>query len=114
MARVKERIDSRKNEILEGTINPRGRRFEGTVIKKFDKRVVIEFERVKFVRKYERYAKTKTRMHARLPEKLKNEINIGDYIQIQECRPLSKILHHMVIKKIRSSNIKSVIKNESN
>ena len=39
-------------------------------------------------------------MHARLPEKLKNEIALGDYIQIQECRPLSKILHHIVVKKI--------------
>ena len=114
MTKRKEKIDSGENEILDGTINPRGRKFEGFVIKKFDKRVVIEFERVKLIKKYERYIKTETRMHARLPEKLRNEINVGDYIQIQECRPLSKILHHIVIKKIRSVNVKSGVKNESN
>ena len=80
----------------------RGRKFEGYVISKFDKRVAIKFERVKLVRKYERYSKTWTKIHAYLPEELKSEINVGDYIQVMECRPLSKILHHIVIKKIRS------------
>ena len=81
----------------------RGRKFEGYVIRKFDKRVTIEFERVKFIKKYERYAKSKTKIHARLPESMKEEIQIGDYIQVQECRPLSKITHHIVIKKIRDA-----------
>ncbi len=85
----------------EKRIGTRGRIFEGTVIKKFPKRVTIEFERMIYVKKYERYAKSKTKIHARLPEEMEKEINIGDLIQVQECRPLSKIIHFIVIKKIK-------------
>ncbi len=84
----------------------RGRKFEGYVIRKFDQRVTIEFERVKFVKKYERYAKKKTKIHAYLPENMKDEIDVGDLIQIHECRPLSKIVHHVVVKKIRGRDEK--------
>ena len=84
----------------------RGRKFEGYVISKFDKRVTIKFERVRLVRKYERYTKSWTKIHAYLPEELKTEIKVGDYIQIRECRPLSKILHHIVIKKLKSADDK--------
>ena len=102
---------SQKNELekqivetasSEKKIYPRGRIFEGIVKKKFHKRVVIEFERMIYVRKYERYAKSRTRIHARLPMIMEKEINIGDLIVVQECRPLSKIVHFIVIKKIKS------------
>jgi len=95
------------NKIMEKSeerVSTRGRNFEGKVIKKFPKRVVIEFGRMIYIRKYERYEKRKTKLHARLPESLRDEINIGDLIQITECRPLSKIIHFMVIGKIRSGN----------
>ncbi len=82
-----------------GQISLRGRSFKGTVIKKFPKRVVIEFDRTIYVRKYERYARRKTRLHARLPDCMKDEINIGNYIEIKECRPISKIIHFVVIGK---------------
>jgi small subunit ribosomal protein S17 len=90
-------------EILAPT---RGRVFEGTVTKKFEKRVVIQFERTVFVKKYERFYRKKTRIHARLPQNLKDSINVGDYIRVQECRPLSKIIHSIVIAKIRSAEVK--------
>ncbi|HLD97934.1 MAG TPA: 30S ribosomal protein S17 [Candidatus Nanoarchaeia archaeon] len=86
----------------------RGRKFDGYIIRKFDNRVTIEFERVKHIKKYERYAKSKTKIHARLPSELKSQIKIGDYIQIRECRPLSKIIHHIVVKKIRDADEKTV------
>ena len=94
----------KKQEKIVGTekrIGTRGRIFEGKVIKKFPKRVVIEFERMVYIRKYERYAKSKTKIHARLPENVGEEINIGDLVKVQECRPLSKIIHFIVIKKIK-------------
>ncbi|MBI2004151.1 30S ribosomal protein S17 [Candidatus Pacearchaeota archaeon] len=87
---------------MEKKIFPRGRTFEGIVKRKFHKRVAIEFERMIYVKKYERYAKSRTRIHARLPENMEKEINIGDLIKVQECRPLSKIIHFIVIKKIKS------------
>jgi len=72
----------------------RGRVFQGEVIKKFDTRVVIEFERTVRIAKYERYAKKKTRIHAKLPENM--EVELGDFVKVRECRPLSKIIHFMV------------------
>jgi len=83
-----------------GKLRTRGRSFKGTVIRKFPRRVTIEFERTLYVKKYERYAKKRTRLHARLPDCLKEEINIGDYIEIEECRPLSKIIHFVVVRRI--------------
>jgi len=85
-------------------MSTRGRTFEGVVIKKFPKRVVIEFERTVFVKKYERFFRKKTRLHARLPDSMESQINVGDHIKIRECRPLSKIIHFIVIEKIRSGN----------
>ena len=87
---------------IHGNLKTRGRVFEGKVTRKFHKRITIEFERMIYVRKYERYAKSKTKIHALLPICMEEGINIGDLIQVQECRPLSKIIHHVVIKKIKS------------
>ena len=111
---TKEKIESKvkKQEIAEavckdkdchvhGNLKVRGRTFEGKVIKKFHKRIVIEFERMIYVKKYERYKKSKTKIHARLPVCMEKEINIGDLIKVQECRPLSKIIHFVVIEKIK-------------
>ena len=51
-------------------------------------------------------SKTEFKESKLIKEEMKNEINIGDYIQVMECRPLSKILHHVVVKKIRSGEVK--------
>ena len=88
---------------FHGSLKTRGKVFKGTVISKHQKRVAIEFERMIYVKKYERYAKTKTKVHARLPECMEKEINIGDFIKVQECRPLSKIIHLVVIEKIKNA-----------
>ncbi|MFH1365352.1 MAG: 30S ribosomal protein S17 [archaeon] len=91
---------------VHGILSVRGRIFEGRVTKKFSKRVVIVFERMIYVRKYERYAKSRTKIHARLPVCMEKNIEIGDLIQVRECRPLSKITHFVVIKKIKSKDEK--------
>jgi len=95
-------MSNSKKETAE-KISTRGRTFEGRVIRKFPKRVVIAFERMIYVRKYERYARAKTKIHARLPASLEKEINLGDLIKVRECRPLSKMIHFMVIQKIKDS-----------
>jgi small subunit ribosomal protein S17 len=95
-----------RNCHIHGNLKTRGRIFEGVVIKKFHKRVVIEFERMIYVSKYERYLKSRTKIHARLPVCMEKEINVGDLIRIQECRPLSKIIHFVVIKKIKDKGEK--------
>ena len=115
-AKVKENKDKEKEELLVGTedcndpncpfhgrLKLRGRVFKGKVIKKFPKRVVIELERMVYVRKYERYTKSRTKLHARLPECIEDKINLGDYIRIKECRPLSKIVHFVVEAKLKEA-----------
>ncbi len=106
----KEKLSENKREdchdvrcFIHGNLKTRGRIFEGRVTKKFPTRVVIEFERMIYISKYERYLRSKTKIHARLPKCMENEINVGDLIQIQECRPLSKIIHFTVIKKIKNA-----------
>ncbi len=103
-----QKVCQDKNCHIHGTLKVHGKVFQGKVIRKFSKRVTIEFERATYVRKYERFARHKTRIHARLPECMEDEIHIGEIIKIQECRPLSKIIHFVVIEKVEGG------KNESN
>lgn len=96
-AETKGKMQETEEKEVVGT---RGRIFEGTVTKKFPTRVVVEFERTVFVQKYERFYKKKTRLHARLPQGM--NVEVGDYIRVRESRPLSKIIHFVVIEKVRS------------
>ncbi|MEK6908536.1 MAG: 30S ribosomal protein S17 [Nanoarchaeota archaeon] len=85
-----------ENKPLVGT---RGRTFEGTVVKKFDNRAVVEFARTVKVIKYERFMRKTTRVHSRIPVGM--QVNVGDYVKVQECRPLSKMIHSVVIQIIK-------------
>jgi small subunit ribosomal protein S17 len=84
---------------FHGNLKVRGRRFRGKVIKKFPKRIVVEFERIVRVGKYERYKKERTRIHARLPEC--KDVNVGDYVEVGEVRPLSKLIHFVFLRKVK-------------
>jgi len=110
-----ENKETKKNENNSCTDNAcwkhnglkvRGRNFKGYVVRKFPKRIAIEFERVIYVQKYERYTKKKTRIHARLPDCMQEEVKLGDYVLVGECRPLSKIIHFVYLRKIRDSSVK--------
>jgi len=91
---------------FHGSLKARGKTFEGKVIRKMNKRITIEFERMIYVKKYERYAKSRTKIHARLPKCLEKGIHVGDIVKVQECRPLSKIIHFVAIKKIKDKEEK--------
>ena len=104
VAKVVEQIKCNDRDCpIHGTLKVRGRTFQGTVIKKHYKRLAIEFERSVYIRKYERFASYKTKIHARLPKCMEDQINIGDYIKVQECRPLSKIIHFVVLGKTKKT-----------
>lgn len=100
---VVETMCNDKDCPIHGSLKTRGRTFKGAVISKNDKRVAIEFERLNYIRKYERYGRSKSKMHARLPRCMEKEIKIGDLIKIAECRPLSKIIHFVVVEKLRDA-----------
>lgn len=94
-----------KKESGRSNISARGRIFEGMVKKKFPKRIVIEFDRLMHVKKYERYKRSRTKIHARLPEQAEKEVNVGDLVRVQECRPLSKIIHFVFVEKLKEGGI---------
>jgi len=90
-----------KDYPTHGNLKTRGKVFEGKVIRKFPKRVTIEFERMVYAKKYERYEKNKTKIHARLLGCMVEQVQIGDLVRVMECRPLSKIIHFVVTNKIK-------------
>ena len=74
---------------FHGRLSVRGRQFNGTVIStKMRKTAVIEFERLHFLKKYERYEKRRTKIKSHNPDCI-NAKN-GDIVKIIGCRPLSK------------------------
>jgi len=89
---------------VENTVATRGRTFQGIVTKVFPTRISIEIERTVYMQKYERYYKKKSKLHARIQEGM--EIQIGDIVKIQETRPLSKIIHFMVIEIVKKAEVK--------
>lgn len=88
---------------FHGKLNARGKIFQGIVKRKNPRRIMIEFEGVVYIHKYERYTKKRTRIHARLPKCMEEEINVGDLVKIRECRPLSKIIHFVVVERLNSN-----------
>lgn len=105
MAKTETKMAEMKETKIVGTgYSSRGKIFEGTVTKKFPKRIVIEFERTVYVKKYERYARSRTKLHARVPESMEDVIQVGDYVKVQECRPLSKIIHFVVVEKMKNAD----------
>ncbi|MEM2956081.1 MAG: 30S ribosomal protein S17 [Candidatus Pacearchaeota archaeon] len=85
---------------IHGELSVRGRYFKGAVKKIVNgQRAVVEWQRIVYYPKFERYAKTRSKVHAHIPKCLRNGIKEGDYVKIGECRPLSKIIHFVVLSK---------------
>ena len=91
---------------IHGNLKIRGRTFKGEVVSKHDKRIAVQFERMVYLRKYERYGRTKTKIHARLPRCMEKDVKIGDTVRIKECRPLSKMIHFVFLEKINGGEKK--------
>ncbi len=60
--------------------------------------VVVSREFPHQVAKYQRYERSRSRVHAYLPECI--DVTEGDEITIAECRPLSKTVSFVVIEGI--------------
>jgi small subunit ribosomal protein S17 len=82
---------------FHGNLPVRGQILEGIVTSdKAERTVTVERSFYKFIRKFERYEKRKSKIHAHKPDCI--DINIGDAVKIAECRPLSKTKHFVVIE----------------
>ncbi len=95
----KNTVECEERCYLHGNISVRGRHFKGTVIRIVGQRAVVEWQRVIFYPKYERYSKSRSKVHAYIPKCMVKDIKVGDYIEVGECRPISKITHFIVIGK---------------
>ncbi len=84
---------------FHGGLKVRGRTFVGKVISaKFAASPTVEWERLNFVPKYERYERTRTRIKVHNPKCI--EAVVGDKVLIAECRPLSKTKHFVILKRM--------------
>src|SRR3989338_9512695 len=84
---------------FHGSLSARGRQFTGIVVStKMRKTAVIEFERLYFLKKYERYEKRKTKLKVHNPECI--NAKEGDVVNIMECRPLSKTKNFTIMQKL--------------
>ncbi len=81
---------------FHGTLSVRGRLFSGRIVSsKAKKMLVVEHEYTHLIKKYKRYERSKSRIHAYLPPCM--DANEGDEVRIAECRPLSKTVSFVVI-----------------
>ncbi|MBI2109807.1 30S ribosomal protein S17 [Candidatus Woesearchaeota archaeon] len=75
----------------------RGRTFEGIVIRNpFHRTAVIEFQRLFYLHKYERYEKRRTRIKAHVPGCF--DVTTGNKVVIMESRPISKTKNFVVLE----------------
>lgn len=96
--KAKEQIIE-KNCPIHGTLSLRGKEFTGEVKKISGKNTAtIELDRLVFIPKYERYEKRKTRIHVHIPTCQK--IIVGEFIHVQECRPISKMKNFVMVNKV--------------
>jgi len=88
--------------IIKGkAVSTRGRTFTGTVISnRMTKTVTVEWERRKYVPKYQRYEKRRTRVKAHDEA---NAAEVGDIVEIVETRPISKTKNFMVTRIVKSA-----------
>lgn len=80
-----------------GDLKVRGKTFTGTVLSdKMQKSVTVEWQGRRYVPKYERYKKIRTKLIAHNPPCL--NAKEGDRVRISECKPLSKRKNFVVIE----------------
>jgi len=85
---------------FHGSLKVRGFSLVGEVVsEKMDKSVVVKKERLYYLKKYERYEKRTSKMHAHLPPCI--DARAGDKVRIVECRPISKTISFVVIGKVK-------------
>ena len=83
---------------FHGTLKIRGKSFSGIVTS--DKRqntATVMWEGKRFVPKYERYEKTRTKVSAHNPPCINAEE--GEHVDIYECKKLSKTVAFVIVKK---------------
>ncbi|MGE0242750.1 MAG: 30S ribosomal protein S17 [Nitrososphaeraceae archaeon] len=82
---------------FHGSLAVRGRLYIGTVeSNKSSKMIVVSRQYNRLVKKYKRYERSKSKVHAFLPDCI--TVNEGDIVKIAECKPLSKTISFVVVE----------------
>ncbi len=82
---------------FHGTLPVRGQVITGKVVSdKMQGSVVVARDYLHFVKKYKRYEKRSSKLHAHNPPCI--GAKVGDNVKIAECRPLSKTKTFVVVE----------------
>jgi len=97
--KIPEKVCKDRNCPFHGVLPIRGKILEGIVTSlRMDKTVIIERDYLRYVPKYERYERRKSKIAAHKPDCFL--LKKGDKVKIAECRPLSKTKHFVIIEKM--------------
>jgi small subunit ribosomal protein S17 len=87
-----------------GSIKVRGNVFDGTVVStKANKTITVERKLVKYLPKFERYKKTKSRIYAHNPTCI--NAKEGDMVRVGETRKLSKTKNFVVMQVLTKEEV---------
>lgn len=93
-----EKTCNDKNCPFHGHLKVRGQIITGVVVSdKMKKSVVVERNYLRYIKKYERYERRRSRIFAHNPECI--SAKVGDRVKIMECRPISKGKSFVVVEK---------------
>ncbi|MCD6414823.1 MAG: 30S ribosomal protein S17 [Candidatus Diapherotrites archaeon] len=82
---------------IHGNIKIRGMVIEGRVVSdKMKKTVIVERELLRYIPKYERYSKIRSRIAAHVPECM--DVKVGDKVLIGETKKISKTVNFVIMK----------------
>lgn len=86
---------------FHGKLSIRGQVLTGRVVKVYGKTAVIERDLIKYVPKYERYIRKRTKLHVHNPECIRAKI--GDVVRVGECRPISKTKSFVILEVVSNA-----------
>ena len=82
---------------FHGRLSVRGKLIEGKVVSsKAPKMIVVQQEAPKFITKFKRYARSRSKIHAYKPSCI--DVKEGDVVLTAECRPISKSVSFVVVE----------------
>ncbi len=97
LKKPKKTCDDR-NCPFHGSLSIRGRILEGVVVSsKMDKTVIVRHDYLKYVPKFMRYERRRSRIPSHNPTCI--DAKEGDRVVIAECRPISKTVSFVVVEK---------------
>lgn len=71
-----------------------------TISSKAHKMIVVSREYPRLVRKYKRYERRRSKVHAFLPSCI--DVKEGDEVKIAECKPISKTISFVTVEVMKS------------